>query len=768
MSPRRIRMLAVPAGAVVAIIVLTRLLSTPGAILFQGIIFGLLNGLVAAGLVLVYRSSRIINFSQAAMGALGATFTFNFVRVSGWPYLVAFAAGIIVSVLVGLAVELLIIRRFFAAPRLAVTVLTIALAGLLAELGGVVLSLPIFPEEAASATQVELTAALKLPFRHFEFHIGNPPLAIDFGFAHIFAIVVTIGALVGLGAFFRYSRAGVAVRASAENAERAELLGISVKALSTLVWGIAGFLSGLGVILTGTVSRGADVGGVAPITLVPALAAAVLGMMRSVPLAVFAAVAISVVRESFGWSFQGQGALIDVGLFVLVLASLLIQRKRLQRSEVADTSSWTATEEIRPTPKELSGVGGIRAWRSIFIGVGSALVLLYPWLTPTGATNFGGFIAIVGIVIASLVVLTGWAGQVSLGQFAFVAVGAVTGGAMTAQWHIPFLLAVLLASIITAFVAVLVGIPALRIRGLFLAVATFSLAFAVEAALFKKEYFGWLLPDRVQRPTFLFLDFEDERSMYYLCVGAFALSLLLVSTLRRYRTGRALIGVRDNETNMQSFAIKVVRTRLGAFALSGFLCGFAGALLAHHQRAVTVASFGAERSLTIFLIAVVGGITSVTGAILGTAYFALRDSLSGELKFLAGAAGTVFILYVYPTGLGGMVYAFRDAIFRIVAQRRQIVVPSLMADYDPAALEKRLIPITTPQDGSRLAQLLTLKKYAPVSDLYRNRGRLLAAALGPKTTRSEEASALGAASEALGVEEPMGAVDEPSSEGAGT
>ena len=756
MTAGRVRTAAISGGVVTAIFALTQLVlpggaggqrGTPPGIMFLGVVFGLLNGLVAAGIILVYRSSRIINFAQAAMGALGGSFTFYLVRLNNWPYLVAFVAGIVVSGLVGLAIELGVIRRFFLAPRLAVTVLTIAIAGLVGGLGDRLLSLPIFPEDA---TPSDLNVPLDLPFSDFKFQLGD--LAIDFGFDHLFAIAMALVALVGLGLFFRYSRSGIAVMASAENAESAELLGIGVKSLSTLVWTLAGLLSGLGVILTGTVNQFSAVGGIAPIALIPALTAAVLGRMQSIWVAVGAAVGISILRQAVSWSFPRSESLIDLGLFFVVLLSLLIQRKSLQRSEAADTSSWKATEEIRPTPKELSGIGGLRAWRMILIVTGAALLLLYPWLTSTGPTNFAGFIAIVGIVIASQVVLTGWAGQVSLGQFAFVAFGAVIGGAMTARWHIPFLLALPLASAVTAALAVLIGIPALRIKGLFLAIATFAMAFSVESSLFNEKFFGWLLPNRVDRPTLLFIDFEDERSMYYFLLLCFGLTLLLVSTLRRYRTGRALIGVRENETNMQSFAIKVVRTKLAAFALSGFLCGFAGILLAHHQRAVTVASFPADRSLQIFLISVVGGITSITGIILGTLYFALTQRLSSDLAFLVGPLGTVAILYVYPTGLSGIVYSLRDALYRIIAQRRQLIVPSLMADFDPTALRRRLIPIVSSTDGSRLGDLVRHEKYMPVSDMYEDRGKVVAL-LRPETTTSEEAGAIAAASGSLGDDE---------------
>ena len=233
--------------------------------------------------------------------------------------------------------------------------------------------------------------------------------------------------------------------------------------------------------------------------------------------------------------------------------------------------------------------------------------------------------------------------------------------------------------------------------------------------------------------------------MYYLCVGSFVLTLLAVASMRRYRTGRVLIGVRENEANMQSFAVNVVRAKLTAFAISGLMCGFAGVLFAHHQRAVTVASFRAQASLDLFLTAVVGGISSVTGVALGTLYYATQDLVgSDRLSFLIGPPAIVALLYIYPSGLSGILFALRDGIYRIVAQRNQLVVPSLMTDYDPAALQHRLIPIRPPAEDSTLSDAADDPRYAPVSDLYLQRGRVVAGSR-PSESVSEEASMLSAA-----------------------
>lgn len=720
------------ASGAVGVLVITQVLlpgdsqgrHTPTAVLFNGVIAGLLNALLAVGLILVYRSSRIINFAQGAMGAGGGVFAYNLSVLNHWPFLVSFVAGVIVAGLIGLALELSFIRRFFNSPRLVLTVVTIALLTALQQAAGFVSSLPIFPNlQDRTPEQIQGREPVVFPFAGFHFQVGSLPLR--FNFMHIFAIVVSIAALLGLAYFLRFSRTGVAIRASSENSDRARLLGINVGNLSMTVWVISGVLSGLAVILSGAVSATFNAGAAPPEVLLTALAAAVLAQMTNIPTAVGSAVGLSILRDAVRWSFRTQLPLLDIGMLVVIVIGLLVQRKKLVRSEGAETSSWKATEENRPMPKEMLVVRGIRIWKWVMIGLGLVAVLGFPWVVPTRSVNLGGYVAIVAIVALSLVVLTGWTGQVSLGQFAFVAVGSILGGAIGAKFS--FWGALVIVPFLTAGFSLLVGLPALRIRGLFLGITTFALAFAAHSALFNERWFGWLIPNRVDRPSLLFLDFEDERSMYYLALAGLVLVVILLATLRRTRPGRVLIALRENEPNAQSFGINAVRTRLAGFALSGFICGFAGVLLAYHQRAVQESSFQAQLSLDIFLFTVVGGVGSVSGALIGAGYFALKQFIptTSALNFFVGQLGILILLYFAPGGLGSLVYSLRDSVLRIIAQRKQMVVPSLFADYDPLAMERKLIPLAEPFSSAGLAALPFHRRYKTSSELYRNRGLLI-------------------------------------------
>ncbi len=691
---------------------------TPMAILFQGLVSGALSGLVAIGLVLVYRTSRIINFAQAAIGSVGAIFTYNLAVVYHVPFGVAFTLGVLVCCLVTAFVELFLIRRFFESPRLVMTIVTIGIAALFATTAAPILgSLPIWGDQRDLSTRLGATPLI--PVRSMKFFIGK--IGIPFGFPEVLTLIMAVVVMLALGAFLKFTRLGTAVRASSENTERAELLGINVRLLSTIVWTITGALSAIALILQGTVSKnfGIASAGASPL-LISALAAAVIARMRSIPIAMYAALLIAVAQNAVDWSYRSQGNLVDASLVLVIAVGLLLQRRSLHRTE--EVSAWEATEEVRPTPRELLEVGGVRTWRRVLVAVIVIFVLVFPWTTSAGIVNSGSLAAIIAMTVLSITVLTGWAGQVSLAQFAFVAIGATVGGALTSRLGWSFWEALPVTAIITMLIAVIVGLPALRIRGLYLAVVTFAFASSVSVLLFSDKYFGWLQPQNIRRPTLLLLDFEDERSMYYLCVVFLALTILLLVTLRRSRPGRLLIALRENENDLQAFGVNVVRTKLTAFALSGFICGVAGILYAHHQRAVSGQAFPAQASIDVFVFAVIGGLGSITGAVLGGGLYVASSLYTRGNSVIAFFLNEAFVLlavlYVAPGGLAAIAYDMRDGVLRIVAQRRQVVVPSLFADVDPAVLEKRLIPLAEREERTGVGALREAQ-YRLDSGLYK-------------------------------------------------
>jgi branched-chain amino acid transport system permease protein len=723
---------------------------TPAAILFAGAVHGLLTALTAAGIIVIYRTTRVVNFAQTAIGAAGAELTFQLLQLTKVPFVLAFPAGVVLAGLCGLVFDLSVGRRFFKSPRLVLTVATIAAAGLL---GGVsrraVNLLPFFPRNR-TLDQLLGSVSLRehLPFPGYTFHVGS--FNTRFGFAELFAIQAAVVSLVLVGLFFRWTRAGVAVRAMAENPDRASLLGISVGTLTSTAWVIAALLSGVSVILTGALTNPGTAGGIAPTVLLPALAAAVLARMRSLPIAVGAAVLLGAATESATWSYKHDAPLVDLALFLVVAVGLLAQRRTTVRAEADTTSGWQATEEQRPIPREMLAVPSVRWTRYVLAALALVGVALYPFLVSTGPTVLGGVIALNAVVALSIVVLTGWAGQVSLGQFGLVAIGAVVGGAITGTSSATFWIAVPIATVLTAAFAVVIGIPALRIRGLFLAVTTFAFAIAVSSVLFEKRYFGWLLPREVRRPALLLVNFEDERSMYFLCVGVLVLAIVLVVNLRRSFFGRALIGGRDNEANLESFGVVAVRAKLTAFAVSGALAGLAGAVFAAQQRGVSGASFVPQRSIDLFLLAVLGGVTSVPGALLGALYFNLSTYFfPGNVIFDAlQPFAVLLLLYIAPGGLIALVNQVRDAWLRVIAQRRGMVVPGLFSEGDPRQTAGTVLTLAEPSGDDGLALLPDASRYDLDTRLP------VGAPAAADRSRNADAEALAAA--ATSVEEVVG------------
>jgi len=654
-----------------ALIVLQRVFfPAPLGVVVNGALFGGRIALIALGIALVYRANRIVNFAQGDLGAVPATLAVMLVVAWNWNYWIGLVVGLAAALVLGVLVESLIIRRFFAAPRLVLTVATIGLAQLLAGAG---LFLPRAFGDQTFGTRLE-------PPFEANFEIGGT----NFNANDVLTMIVVPACLVALALFLQRSRVGVAIVGSAERADRAFTLGIPVKRLHTVVWVVAAVLAFLGMFLrAGAV--GLPIGEVLPPTfLVQALAAAVFGRFERFTSIAAAAIGLGIVDQAMTFQAANRPAYNDAILFGIVLAGLLLTRRSRTTARVDTDASatWQATREIRPIPKELRRlpeVVGARAALGIVVG---AFVLTLPTWLSTSRMNLATIIVIFGIVAASLVVLTGWAGQVSLGHMAFVGVGAAVGGALTDHRGWDLALAGLVAGLAGAAAAVVVGYPALRRRGLTLAVSTLAFGLFVSQYVLNSTIFGdWLPARRIDRGTILGIQLTSETAMFYASLAVLALALAMVVGLRRSRTGRVLIAIRENERAARAYGVNATRTQLAALAFSGFLAAVAGALYVHQQTGLSTDPYLPQRSLELFTMVVIGGLGSLPGALLGATYVHSVDFfLPNQWQFLATGVGLLFVLLIFPSGLGGVLADVRDGALRRVARRRGLVVPSLLAD----------------------------------------------------------------------------------------
>jgi branched-chain amino acid transport system permease protein len=305
------------------------------------------------------------------------------------------------------------------------------------------------------------------------------------------------------------------------------------------------------------------------------------------------------------------------------------------------------------------------------------VVVGLPWALSARAITGASVYVIYSIIGLSVLVLTGWAGQISLGQFGFAAMGAW----LVAATSLPFPLSLLAAGGVGAVAAVAVGIPALKLRGLNLAIST--LAFAVSArALFVEDRFFGDMAHAVQRPSVLGIDFDDARVFWYFSVGMLVVCCAAVVGLRRSRFGRVVIGLQANEPAAQAFGINPIRAKLTAFAAAGFLAAFAGGLFAYHQRVLVDGSFAAGVSIEMFMYSVIGGLGGILGPLLGFSYMGVLNLLGDNpiVRYTASGTGAVLLLMAAPGGLAQIFYDVRDGALRRLAVRLRIPVPALMGE----------------------------------------------------------------------------------------
>jgi branched-chain amino acid transport system permease protein len=660
----------------------------PVEIMLLGLVFGSLYALIGMGLILVYRANRIINFAQAQLGSVPAVIALLLIAKKGLPYPIAVLIAVVGGALLGGAVEVTVVRRFSKSPRLILTVVTIGIATLLQ-------AMEFFAKQAITGDLISTTTLhFPTPFDSFKKQIG----VFLFRGDHVAPVVIVGLLVIALGAFFRYTDIGIAVRASAENGERASLLGIPVKRVSTIVWMLAAMMSAIGVFLTVPLTGLPLDSFVGPRLLLLGLSVAVIARMESLPTAFVAGLFIGIIDQAIVFSTNTAG-LSDPAVFIVIVAALLAQRGKLSRAMELGASTWQVVKEVRPIPLELRQLPEVKRTLTVLAVLVGAFVLGAPFLLGDSQTPEATVMVIYAIIGVSLVVLTGWAGQISLGQYAIAGIGSATAAGLATNHHWDFFVTILVGALVGAAIAVAVGLPALRIQGLFLAVTTLAFAFAVQSLL-NKTYFAWLRPKSgaiANRPILWgAIDLEDSSDLgplhfskdakyFYVCLVFLVLALAMARSMRRHRSGRVLMAVRDNGRVAQAFGVNLARSRLAAFAISGFIAGMAGALLTYQNGAFADNAFPPERSIELFLLTVIGGIGSLPGAMLGALYVRglpllpfLRDI--NQISLLTTGLGLLVLLLFLPGGLAEGMFRIRDRWLRRVAAKHNVLVPSLVAD----------------------------------------------------------------------------------------
>jgi branched-chain amino acid transport system permease protein len=659
----------------------------PKDIVLDGAIAGMLTSLLAVGLVIVYRTNRIVNFAQAEMGAVPANLALLLIMARHWNYFVGALSGLGAAILLGVLVEFLFLRRFFDAPRLIATVATIGVAQVL-------LGLSFFlPRWVGQTDNVTLPNELG-----WSFHLNTTTFTGN----QILVMIVVPCVLVALMCFFRFSVIGTALRAAAESADRAGTLGIPVRRLQSVLWAIVGVLAYITIFLRiGAI--GASLTQVLnPSVLLAALGAAVIGRMERLPTTVAAAIGLGVVSESvfFAWDYDAARPVVITLIIAIALLAQGRGRGQASRLRSAAISTWQSTREVRPIPAELRRERPVVAAQAGVIALIALAAISVPLFLPENRVQQAATMLIYAMVGIALVMLTGWAGQVSLGQMAFVGVSGVAAGWFVTNFTDPVIggtiIAMIIGGAVGAIATAIIGIPTLRARGLTFAVM--SLAFALIAAQYllnagyspiKQFLPQWFGSDgeRIPRPPVLSIKNHDIISLgsdtRFYCLTAVVLVIVIFAArgLRRTRTGRVLIGVRENERAAEAYSVSPTRTLMLGFVVTGFVTGMAGALFQLQQQSISVTLFDPNAGLQLFAMVVVGGLGSIGGAVIGAIYvFSAQYFLPPEYSLLATGVGMLLVLMIMPGGIGAALGDARDGALRWYATRRNIRVPSLVAD----------------------------------------------------------------------------------------
>ncbi len=630
-----------------------------------GAVEGLVYGLLALGIVLVYRSTRVINFAVADLGAPSAFLVALCVLNYGWPYWAALVSAVAVGAGAGVIVEIGVIRRLFSAPRVILLVATVGVAQLAT---AVTLSMPELNGGLTTAYPTALGGRWE-PF--LDIQASGPQVVI----------LVVVPVLAGLlGYVMNHTRFGRHVKASATNADLARLSGVNPKLVSTGVWAIAGFLSALSATLllangpgTAGLSTGQATAG--PRTLLFALTAALLAGMRSFPRAVLAGALIGITKSYITFNFD-ESEITQMLMLVVTLVAVAVVGRRA--GEGGESFSFAPRVDVIPERLRQTWWAGRLArlvgLAALMVAALAPLVFDQPSRQLTWSTVIG-----FAVCATSVSMLTGWGGQLSLAQMGFAGLGAFGASSLQNGAGPPFVLCLLGGALIAAAAAFVVGLGALRVRGLLLSVSTLAFAVAASQYLFRRSILsgsGSSSSAPLRRGSLGPIDLADkQRNYYWFALAVLVAVTIVASRIRRSGVGRSIIGVRENENAAAAMTVSPTRTKLLVFTLAGFIAGLGGALLGGLVVNVpfTERFFLPADSLRLVAMTVIGGLGSLAGPIIGALWvvgmpFFFPDN---ELvPLFTSSIGLLILLLYLPGGLVQLGYVVRRFLFRRSESRR--------------------------------------------------------------------------------------------------
>ncbi|BAN00866.1 branched-chain amino acid ABC transporter permease/ATP-binding protein [Ilumatobacter coccineus] len=607
--------------------------------LLLGMGTGSIYALVALGLVLVYRGSGVVNFSQGALALSGAAFFYEAHKHT--PVVVAIVIATMGCAVIGALIQLLVMGPMRGSSPLARLIATLALLTVGLETWDRVYPNPVAPVQFLPDASVDLGGGILIPQ------------------SRLLLLLIVVALSVGLWFFFRSTRFGLATTAVAENEQVAAAQGWSPNLIAMSNWALGGALAGLGgALLFGLL-------GIEPVghtlIVIPALAAALLGGFRSYLGVVAGALALG-AAQSLALLYIDEtgvtkGARSAIPFLAIVLVLVVRGRSLPLRSFAADRLPTLGTGRVRPWMVAAAGAATIASLHAFDVSWSRSVIV---------GTYFG-------IVALSLVVLVGFAGQLSLAQWAVAGMGALFAGRLAADiWGLPTWLSIIVGVALTIPVGLVISLPALRIRGVNLAIITLALAVVIDSMILTNNQYttDGFVPAKIPDPSIFGIDLtarEHPERFATFGVVLFVIAGLMMANLRRGQIGRRMIAVRGNENAAASLGISVLHVKAYAFAVASGLAALGGALIAFsNSNLVFESSFPRMRNIEIVLFSVLGGVGYLGGAIAAGA-----GAVGGIAEHLVGLvidtkdwwrliAAVLVVAFVIFRPNGGAAYVVKD------------------------------------------------------------------------------------------------------------
>jgi branched-chain amino acid transport system permease protein len=587
-----------------------------------GVMLGAGYAIAATGLVVTYTTSGVFNFAQGAVGMVAAFCYWELVVANGLPVLVALLIVLVLgATLAGGLVERVFMRRLHGAsaerPVLVTLGLMVILTGLATEIWN-------------PGTERSVSNMIS----------GQFGLAgINIQYQEVLLIGVAAAVAVALRVFFTRTRTGFGLRAVVDDPDLLAMSGASPNRMSQMGWILGFFMAALaGVLLAPTQTTGISIPAMT-LLVVNGYAAAIVGRLRNVTATFLAAIGIGLAENyviSYALPHVPQDLVPDITL-ALPMVFLFIALVTLPSVRIRAVGRLTTLRAPRVAGARETLVAGVA-----FLAVAALVAAVFDNTPFRGTTvlTLGGVIMTLGIVGLSLVLLTGYSGQVSLCQFSFMGIGAFIMGKVAGGGSLIGLVA---ATVICAAVGALVALPTIRIRDLYLALATFAFADAVYNGFFNDTHIygaGGVVVGRIVLPG---LSFGGDAAEFLLVTVFFVVCAWAVLAIRRSMFGRRLIAVNDSPAAYATVGLNIGATKVAVFAIAAGMAGLAGALYGTVQQVVGITDFDFFYGIIFVLFVTIWSIRTVTGAFLAAVTFTVLNQWSPNGFGIFAGAGIILI-----------------------------------------------------------------------------------------------------------------------------